>query len=110
MSDEQTPSSKGSFRRLKYAIAVLCIPLLLRIPFVSNLIKDVSLLAVNDLSDYHITIDDMSIRPVLFGVKLKGVEVQDKQQTLVRLPEAFIGFKIPSEGTFIRTIVLILLL
>ena len=41
-----------------------------------------TLLAVNDLSDYHITIEEMSIRPVLLGIKLEGVEVQDEQQTL----------------------------
>lgn len=105
MSDEDTHHSTGSVRRLKYLVALLCCPLLLRIPIVSNFIKDMVLVGVNDLSDYHISIDNMSIRPVFFGVKLEGVELQDKQQTLLTVPEAFVGFKLPFDGQMVRTII-----
>ena len=71
-----------------------------------QLYKDAVLLWVNDLSDYHISIDNMSIRPVFFGVKLEAFELQDKQQTLLTVPEAFVGFRLPFDGHIVRTIIL----
>lgn len=106
MSDEEIQLPKETWRRFKYLVVLLCCPLLLRIPLVSNFIKDVVLIGVNDLSDYRITIDNMSIRPIFFGIKLEGIEFQDKHQTLFKVPEGFVGFKLPFDGQIVRTVIL----
>ena len=106
MNDEEKQPPKRTFRPFKYLVVLLCCPLLLRVPLVSNFIKDVVLLGVNDLSDYHVSIENMSIRPVFFGVKLEGIEIEDKQQTLLTVPEAFVGFKLPFDGHIVRTVIL----
>ena len=106
MNEEQSEEPNSRWRRLRILFALLICPLLLRLPLVSNLIKDVGLAAINDVSKYHIAIDNLSIRPWLLAVKVDGVVIADDTQVLATIPSGYVGFQPPIDGQLVRTVIL----
>ncbi len=103
--EEIVPSKYWKRRLQVLGLLLLLSPMVLRIPVVSNFIKDVVLLTINEATPYHIEIENCLIRPAVLGIQLDNIVVDDATQTLAKTESVFVGFKIPWDGLLLRTVI-----
>ena len=105
-SDLPIEQPKQSRVRRQFLLALLLVfPLILKIPWVSNSIKDIVVMTINEVGPFVVHVHNCRIRPFLLGVNLEGVRLEEDSKTLAEVDEIFIGFKIPWDGLFVRSLV-----
>ena len=107
MTEDTTSSSRSVWKRrlLFCGLFFVASPLALRLPIVSNALKDLALVTISETTPYTVSVDNCIIRPLLLGVQLDAVTIEDEYGPVANISSVFVGVKLPFDGQFVRSII-----